>query len=220
MAISFTLFETTESVIQVLWDVALAFFIVRLAFIYFLLNFVSGLYVSYLLAFMQQLATVPPLPPLQQSEHYFSFWILLKPFFMFLLSALWARYLVTAYEVPRASSFRLAIGGIASLFMVLAEMLLLLLVGGGGGSGSYSSTQWWWIVPLLETETDPKAGLAFVIILLAYAFMPTAIMVFESRNMDMDMDMDIGMDNDNKKLAKTKTKTQHGHEKKNIADAV
>ena len=42
------LFETTESVIEILWDIVLAIYVVRVAFIYFLLNFLSCLLLSYL----------------------------------------------------------------------------------------------------------------------------------------------------------------------------
>ena len=40
--VNFVVFETTDSVIEVLWDIALAFFIVRLAFLYVVLTFVSS----------------------------------------------------------------------------------------------------------------------------------------------------------------------------------
>jgi hypothetical protein len=100
------LFETTESIIEVLWDIALAFFIVRLAFIYFLLTLVSGAAITFL-----------PLPS-----------SLLTPSLL-LLSAISASFLVSHYEIPPVTGFRLAIGCIAGLFMTLAEGVLGLGMG-------------------------------------------------------------------------------------------
>lgn len=90
------LFETTESVIELLWDIALAFFIVRLAFIYFILTFLSGIAITYL-----PLAA-PLLAPL-----------------LLLSSALTASFTVSQWEVPAVAGFRLAIGGVAGVFMAV-----------------------------------------------------------------------------------------------------
>lgn len=98
------LFETTESIIEVLWDIALAFFIVRLAFIYFLLTLVSGAAVNYLSQHI-------PLPP-----------SLLTPSLL-LLSVACTKFLVSHYEIPAVPGFRLAIGLVGGVFMMVAEAL-------------------------------------------------------------------------------------------------
>jgi hypothetical protein len=104
------LFETTESIIEVLWDIALAFFIVRLAFIYFLLTLASGAAITY----------ISQLLPLPAS--------LLTPFLL-LLSAISANFLVSHYDIPPVSGFRLAIGCVAGMYMMLAECVLGLGLG-------------------------------------------------------------------------------------------
>ena len=155
---NFVLFETTESVIEVLWDIALAFFIVRLAFIYFALTFASSaaiVYVAYNYpsVFPSTHKLVTP-----QSE------VVLAPFLL-LSSALWAYVVVTRYEIPRVTGFRLATGGVALLLMLLAEGL----VGFGlweEGYGDWMGERFGW----------GSAGL-----LAAFALMPTVLMAFEAK---------------------------------------
>ncbi|KAK4447642.1 hypothetical protein QBC34DRAFT_126375 [Podospora aff. communis PSN243] len=125
------LFETTESVVEILWDVALAFFISRLALIYFLLNFVSALALSYLVFSAQ--TPVTHLVTWQNPE-------MLLPFLLG-SAALWARLLIVRYEIPRSGPFRLGIGAVALALMVFVEAVVAW-VGyeegwwvGGKGSG-------------------------------------------------------------------------------------
>jgi hypothetical protein len=152
------LFETTESVIEVLWDIALAFFIVRIALVYFLLNFGSGILLSYL-AYTQLTPVTHLTTP--QSE------LVLIPFLL-LSSALWARFIIASYEIPRAGGFRLATGVVALLMMLAAEALIgFVMVEEGRAEWIY--------------EIDYKAGVAFGLLLLAYTFMPLIQMFFEER---------------------------------------
>ncbi len=154
---SWILFETTEAVIEVLWDIALALFIVRLAFAYFLLTFLSNMALSYL-AYAQLLPISHLTTP--QSE------FVLIPFSL-ALSVCWARFIIVHYEIPRVSSFRLAIGGLALAFMVVAELLTAVVL--------YREGHGAWIF-----ETDLPAGLAFGALLGAFTLLPIIMMAFES----------------------------------------
>jgi len=41
------LFETSTSVFELMWDIALALFIIRISFVYFLLSFLTGCIIAY-----------------------------------------------------------------------------------------------------------------------------------------------------------------------------
>jgi hypothetical protein len=159
---SLVLFETTESVIEVLWDIALAFFVIRIGLVYFLLAFSTGTLVSYLVC--TELLPIRHLTT-PQSE------LAIVPI-MLLLAAMWARFIIAYYEIPRVRSFRLAIGGLAAFFMVFAELLTAFIM--------YEEGIGDWIL-----DTDVKAGLAFGGLLLAYGLMPAILMVWEKRPEEM-----------------------------------
>ncbi|KAB5580509.1 hypothetical protein GE09DRAFT_439748 [Coniochaeta sp. 2T2.1] len=187
--LNFVLFETTESVIEILWDIALAFFIIRLAFIYFALNFASGAALAYVAYNYPSLLPKTHNFVTPQSE------VVLAPFLL-LSSVFWAHVVVSRYEVPRITGFRLATGGVALLFMLLAEGI----VGLGLWEGGYGS----W----MSEKIGLSYGLGFGGLLAAFALMPTLLMVFESKPA---------------RLGEEKTekeKTWHGHEEKSIARAV
>lgn len=155
------LFETTESIIEVLWDIALALFIVRLSFVYFFLAFSTGTLLSYIIytrLLPVHLLTTP------QSE------LALVPV-MLVLTVAMARFIIVYYEIPRVSAFRLATGGVALFFMIVAELLL--------GGILYEEGHAAWIL-----ETDLQAGLAFGGLLVAFALMPTLMMFWENSGVD------------------------------------
>ncbi|KAK1754867.1 hypothetical protein QBC47DRAFT_402222 [Echria macrotheca] len=163
------LFETTESVVEILYDVALAIFILRLALIYFLLNFASALLLSYL-----SLANYTPITHLITLS---SSGILIP--FLLASATLWARVLIVRYEIPRAGWFRLGIGAVALVLMVLAEGVVGVvlyeegwwrdgevwerLVGGASGDGQERRREW----------------IGLVGVLAWYALMPWCLMFFE-----------------------------------------
>lgn len=154
------LFETTDAVIEILWDIALAVFILRLAFIYFLLTFVSGAAMVYLAY------TYYPQPP-PSSAHSLATpqsGVALAPF---LVSSfvLWAHLVVSRYEIPRVTGFRLATGAAALLFMVLADAVV------GLGLWTEGYGQW----------AAERIGLGFFGLLAAFALMPTVLMPFEAK---------------------------------------
>jgi len=155
---NFVLFETTESVIEVLWDIALAFFIVRLAFIYFALTFASSAAIVYVAYNYPSLFPSTHHLVTPQSE------VVLAPFLL-LSSVLWAYVVVTRYEIPRVTGFRLATGGVALLLMLLADSLI--------GFGLWEKGYGNWMAERFGWGT---AGL-----LAAFALMPTVLMAFEAK---------------------------------------
>ncbi|KAK0746076.1 hypothetical protein B0T18DRAFT_390580 [Schizothecium vesticola] len=92
-------FETTDSIIEILWDLALAFFVLRLGLIYLLLNALSA--TALFLLSHYDIFPVPP-PPTTTL------------LYLALAAALWTRLLVVRYEVPRVGLFRLGIGAVAA----------------------------------------------------------------------------------------------------------
>lgn len=93
-------FETTDSIIEILWDLALAVFVLRLGLVYLLLNALST--TTLLLLSHHDILPTPQLP---QST---------TLLYLALASALWTRLLVVRYEVPRVALFRLGIGAVAA----------------------------------------------------------------------------------------------------------
>jgi len=154
---AFVLFETTESVIEILWDIALAFFVIKLAFIYFLTSFVSGVALSWLVT--SQWAKPVRHLTTPQSE------LVIVPF-LFLLTVCWSRFLIVHYDIPRVVTFRGSIGALALVFMVAAECLT--------GLALYEEGYGDWIF-----ETDWNAGLAFGGLLALFGAMPLIMMALE-----------------------------------------
>ncbi|KAK3393621.1 hypothetical protein B0H63DRAFT_458645 [Podospora didyma] len=193
----FVLFETTESVIELLWDVALAFFIVRLGFIYFALNFASGLLLSTLAYyFPEQLTpllayahlTMIPTTMTALSE------FVLVGFVLAGFATLWARFLVVHYEIPRVAGFRLAIGATALVLASFAESIAaLVLVEQGKGA-------WLWS-KIIDLKTDA----AFGGLLAVFTLMPWLQMGFEQGRSEGEV---------------FRPEAAHGHEKKTLVDAI
>lgn len=179
------LFETSESVIELLWDIALAFFIVRIAFIYFLLTFTSGALLTYTFADRFLPATLFYIS-MSQSE-------LLVLGLHLLLMAIWARFSIVYFEVPRVKGFRLAIGLVAGVFMFLAETLLGFLLYKHGYGG--------WIL-----ESEPEARWAWAASLAVFSLLPVMMTAVERAPTD--------------ECDKCHAPTSHGHEKKSVTAAV
>ncbi|EGS18859.1 uncharacterized protein CTHT_0054700 [Thermochaetoides thermophila DSM 1495] len=119
------LFETTEGVIEVLWDIALAFFAFRLALIYGGLILASYFLFAYLayapssllpsLHLPRYLSAIVPAGPGAETST-------ISPLPLLLLAtALAARITIAHYEVPRSLTFRLAVGVLAAVLVLLTE---------------------------------------------------------------------------------------------------
>ena len=156
------LFETTTSVFELMWDIALALFIIRLAFFYFLLSFTSGAVIVWF-----RIAELMPLNHLTQPQFELttlSIWLL--------AITLWARFMIVTYEIPRVGGFRLAIGALALVFMLCAELV--------GGVVLYEKGYAAWI-----WETDAVAAGLGVISLSLYGLMPWLLMKVEQETDEM-----------------------------------
>ncbi|TVY49385.1 hypothetical protein LOCC1_G000856 [Lachnellula occidentalis] len=174
------LFETTSSVFEVMWDIALALFVIRIAFVYFLLSFTSGVIVVYF-----RLTEIMPLHHLTQPQSELttlSIWLLAV--------TLWARHTTVAYQVPRVGGFRLAIGALAMVFMLCAELVGALVLYEKG----CMDVAWIW-------QTDALAAVMGVGSLALYGLMPWLLMKVEQESDGLG-------------------ETYHGHEKKPIVAAV
>lgn len=166
---SWLLFETTDSIIEVLWDIALAFFVIRISFYYFLLTFLSSILLSYL-AYAELL-------PITTFAHFLSTstsdplnnHILLLTILLTITSATWAHLILRHYEVPRVAHFRLAICSMALAFMVSAEMVVAFALYEEGFGG------WVW------EEMKSVAGVAWGGWMVMYAVMPVLLMGVERR---------------------------------------
>ncbi|KAL2132527.1 hypothetical protein VTI74DRAFT_3717 [Chaetomium olivicolor] len=129
------LFETPDSVIDLLWDVALAFFVVRLALIYSLLTFACT---SSLLFLLHRLPA--PLSTAASDHHTHHL-----PLITLSSAALCAYVCIKHYEVPRVPAFRLAVGVAAAVLAMLAEGVVGLVwyeVLGGKGMGEMLMGGW------------------------------------------------------------------------------
>ena len=154
---SWLVFETPESAIELLWDIALAFFIVRTAFVYFLIGFIGSTALSYL-AFTRSPASGYWATP--QSVGLISLHLAFLVFY--------ARCIIVYYEIPRHVTFRLAIGVVAMSFMVAAEALTAFVLYEEGLGD-------WILVAGLDASSELCARLA------AFALIPAALILLEGR---------------------------------------
>ncbi|PQE08112.1 hypothetical protein CJF31_00008178 [Rutstroemia sp. NJR-2017a BVV2] len=150
------LFETSASVFELMWDIALALFIIRISFFYFALTFASSLIHTFI-----RTSNVAPYTHLTGPPAEFVAFPL-----QLLCIMLWARYTIVACELPRVAGFRLAIGMLASIYMVLAELILGFVLKQEG------YREWVWDTDFLS------AGLG-VLSLLLFALMPRLLMGLE-----------------------------------------
>ncbi len=107
------LFKTSASVFELIWDIALALFIIRISFVYMTVTFLTSWVLNYLRAF-----------PVTSFQLLDSLFFPLNIFSVVLISWL----LVQLYEIPRVLGFRLAIGILALFLIVLADSLAALVI--------------------------------------------------------------------------------------------
>jgi len=152
------LFETNTSIYEILWDLTLATFMIQIAFVYFVLSFISGCFLTYL-----RISTLQPIYLLTQPQA--EFFVL--PFWLIFIT-LWARFVTVNYEVPQFAGFRLVIGGLAAVFMLGFELVGRVFLYEKGYS------KWIW-------ETDFVAAGVRAAVLVLFALMPTLLMRMESK---------------------------------------
>ncbi|KAL2023239.1 hypothetical protein VTK56DRAFT_3362 [Thermocarpiscus australiensis] len=157
-------FETTDSVIEILWDIALAVFVIRLALVYAALTYGSAL--AGLLLLPGLLPHPPPPPPAAAAAAAAAETTLLPPLLLLASSALWARYAIVRHEVPRVLSLRLAVGVTAAVCVLATEALAGLVLYETGWTGVAGWARMGWGTWMGVTG--------------AFALMPAVLMGFES----------------------------------------
>jgi hypothetical protein len=108
-----TLFESADSVWELIWDIALAYFIIRISFVYCSLTFLS----YGILIFSYNSSNL---------SHYLPNSLLFP--LNILTIILISRLLVYYYEIPRALGFRFAVGLVASILMIISNALAYTVV--------------------------------------------------------------------------------------------
>ena len=150
-----------DSIINVLFDIVLAFFVLRISFAYFAVPFASGLLLQYMrrahampIYLIMTPSTEPSLIPLQ-----------------LVVTAAWARYCVSFFDMPRTLRFRLLVGLVAAGYAVAFELFTMSLLRHEGRG--------FWIATL-----DRGAALCFAVLLVGLATMPMLVMVTEPRRVE------------------------------------
>lgn len=156
------LFETDTSVFILLWDIALALFVVQLAFYYFLLCLITGALIVWFRT--AEFVPINHLTQPQFEDTALSIWLLAV--------ALWARFTIVTYEIPRVGGFRLAIGALALVFMLFAELV--------GGVIMYEKGYRAWI-----WKTDLLAAVLGAAALITFGLMPWLLMLLERETDEM-----------------------------------
>lgn len=103
------IFETATSIWELMWEVALVYFIFRISFVYCALTLTGCGTLIYL---YKSASIADYLPPL-----------LLSPFIILTITII-SRLLIYYYEIPRVLGFRLAIGLLALILLVLSYALV------------------------------------------------------------------------------------------------
>jgi hypothetical protein len=150
------LFESTSSVFEIMWDIALFFFIVRLAFYYFALTFSFDVLLAAI-----RLVYLMPVYQLTQPEAE----LILMPLLL-LFIILCGQFLISRYEIPRCGGFRLAIGSLAAVFMMFGDLIAGIVMYKEGWREWYR-------------ERYPVVFSIFCITMVFFALMPYILMLRE-----------------------------------------
>ncbi|KAK1730847.1 uncharacterized protein BDZ83DRAFT_747164 [Colletotrichum acutatum] len=178
------LFETTDSVFEILWDVALAFFIVRIALSYFFFTFTTTTLLSWIIYTYRRYLRLPLISDQQQQQQQQQQHLTVSQTELFFLAVLFlqtiiglvvARYVVAVYDVPRVASFRLAIGGLATAFLAGAEGLLGLIISAFSDEGGEHGRDCW----IWQSVNGWMMVAAMLGGSVAFAAMPVVLMWFE-----------------------------------------
>ncbi|EXF79809.1 hypothetical protein CFIO01_11105 [Colletotrichum fioriniae PJ7] len=171
------LFKTTDSVIEILWDVALAFFIVRIALSYFFFTFTTTTLLSWIVYTYRQYLRQPIVSDQQQQQYLTTSQteLFILPLLHTVVGLVVARYVVAVYDVPRVAWFRLAIGGLAAAFLAGAEAAFGLILSAFWHEGGEHGRDCW----ISESMNGWVMVTAMLGGLAAFAGMPAALMWFE-----------------------------------------
>lgn len=153
----FSLFDNTESVFEVIWDVMLVLLVIRVSLVYVTLNLITWVALSHFAT--KGYFTTTLLTP--SESHYvvgsLQLWLI----------ALWAWAIEYHYQIPLVYWFRLAIGALSLFLMAGTELLAAFVQLGRTDAAS-------------KTDNIFEAISTKGIMLAAILLMPTALMVLEN----------------------------------------
>ena len=150
------LLEETMSVFEFLWDIAFALLVLRLAFFYYCLTFITGCILGFIrLGILVSLCRLrEPMAELVEMP------------FMLLAIALWARFMVSKFEIPRVAWVRLAVGLLALMFLLVTEVVGRVIMYEEGWRRG-------------KSQEDFMAVGAFTTSLIIFGLMPWILMLVE-----------------------------------------
>lgn len=151
--LTLVLLEEIMSVVEVLWDIAMAVLIVRLAFLYYIFTFLTGCIFGFI-----RLGYVVPVYHVRAS----TVEVFEMPI-MVLMTVFWAWFTIRKFEIPKVAWIRLAVGLVGLLFMLVTEFVGRVILYKGG-----------WTKGILEE--DLIASEAFGGALLVFGLMPWLLM--------------------------------------------
>jgi hypothetical protein len=126
-----TPFGTIMLVFELLWDIAFAILILRLAFFYYAFTILTGV----ILGIVRVRVFV-------RSHHYGApIAELIEMPFMLLAIAFWAMFLVIRFDIPKVAWMRLAIGSLGLAFMLATEIVGKIILYGSPWSTSTSTME-------------------------------------------------------------------------------
>jgi hypothetical protein len=146
--------ESSLSVFELLWNVAVSLLVLRIAFFYYGLTFFTGCVFGSI-----RLGVLVPMYHFRQPIAE-----LIEMPFMLMAIAFWARFTVTKYEVPKVAWLRLTIGLLGLVFMVTTEVVMKRMLSGQSSTES-------------KSKIDILARVAFGISLVIFGLMPWLVMV-------------------------------------------
>ncbi|EFQ26429.1 hypothetical protein CGRA01v4_05570 [Colletotrichum graminicola] len=153
------LFETTDPVVELLWNIAIACFVFRIALSYFFLALTPSVLFSWAIYKYQQQQQQQHGLTATQAE-------LVLVSLQTVVGAVFARHVVVAHDLPRVPWLRLAVGGLAAAFLAGAEAILWLMLYEEGYGGQVWEADGSWLIAVL-------VGLG------VFAAMPAALMAVE-----------------------------------------
>jgi uncharacterized membrane protein len=156
--LTLVLLEEIMSLVEVLWDIAMAVIIVRLAFLYCLFTFLTGCIFGFI-----RLGYVVPVYHVRASTAE-----LFEMPIMVLVTVFWAWFTIRKFEIPKVAWMRLAVGLVGLLFMLVTEFVGRVILYEEG-----------WTKGILEE--DLIASEAFGGTLLVFGLMPWLLMVAQEK---------------------------------------
>jgi hypothetical protein len=146
--------ESTMLVFELLWDIVFAILILRLAFYYYALTFLTGFILGIVRVgvFVRSYHYGAPIAELTEMP------------FMMLASAFWAMFLVIRFDIPKVAWMRLAIGLLGLAFMLATELVGRIVLHGSP-----------WPISMSKMEILAKG--AFAACLIMFGLMPWLLML-------------------------------------------